>query len=103
LHCVASFHTCTYSCIACVLCEFHHRFLRVGALFIPNHIKTKNKWKNVSAAIDESLMYPLAVNNDADIHDALAILRILDGTIPIHAKRGAPLNCFAPANTPVLG
>jgi hypothetical protein len=57
-------------------------------------------------------MYPLAVNNDADIHDALEILRILDGTIPIHAKRGAPLNCFAPArtvkffvkpNTPVLG
>jgi len=58
-------------------------------------------------------MYPLAVNNDADIHDALASLRILDGTIPRHAKHGAPvIVCFAPArtvkffvkpNTPVLG
>jgi hypothetical protein len=38
--------------------------------FIPSHIKTKNKPKNVSAAIDESMMYPLAVNYDADIHDA---------------------------------
>jgi hypothetical protein len=83
------------------------------ALFIPNHIKTKNKRKNVSAAIDEFPMYPLAVNYDADIHDALASLRILDGTIPRHAKHGAPvIVCFAPArivkffvkpNTPVLG
>ncbi len=44
-------------------------------------------------------MYPLAVNYDADIHDALASLRILDGTIPRHAKHGAPVNIFAPART----
>ncbi len=58
------------------------------------------------------MLITLAVNNDADIHDALASLRIIDGTIPMHAKRCAPMNCFAPArtvkffvkpNTPVLG
>ena len=63
--------------------------------------------------IDESLMLLLAVNYDADIHDVFASLRILDGTIPRHAKHGAPvIVCFAPArivklfvkpNTPVLG
>ncbi len=57
-------------------------------------------------------MYPLADNYDADIHDALVSLRILDGTIPRHAKHGAPVIFFAPErsvkvfvkpNTPVLG
>jgi hypothetical protein len=57
-------------------------------------------------------MYPLAVNYDADIHDALVSLRILDGTIPRHAKHGAPVIFLAPArtikffvkpNTPMLG
>jgi hypothetical protein len=82
------------------------------ALFLSNHIKTKHKRKNVSASIDESVMYPLADNYDADIHDALVSLRILDGTIPRHAKHGAPVIFFAPErsvkvfvkpNTPVLG
>ncbi len=36
-------------------------------------------------------MYPLEVNYDANIHDAFASLRILDGTIPRHAKHGAPV------------
>jgi hypothetical protein len=94
------------------MCRFHPRYLRFDALYIPNHNKTKNKRKNVPAPIDESLMFPLAVNYDADIHDALASLRILDGTISRHAKHGAPMYVFAPArtvkffvklNTPVRG
>ncbi len=57
-------------------------------------------------------MFPLAVNYNADIHDALASLCILDGTFPLHAKHGAPVVCFAPVrtvkflvkqSTPVLG
>ncbi len=61
--------------------------------------KERNK---PSAAIDESLMYPLAVNYEplfvwtytADIHDALASLRRLDGNTPSHEKYGAPVNLF---------
>ena len=45
------------------------------------------------------MMFPLAVNYDADIHDALESLRILDGTIPRHTKHSAPVICFAPACT----
>jgi hypothetical protein len=79
---------------------------------VPNHIKNKNKRMNVSVPKDESLMFPLAVNYDADIHDALASMRILDGTLPRHSKFGAPVNFFAPPrtakffvkpSTPVLG
>ncbi len=39
-------------------------------------------------------MFPLAINYDADIHDALASMRILDGTLPLHSKYGAPVNFF---------
>jgi hypothetical protein len=102
LRSLASFYACTYSCFVCVLCRFHPRFLRFGALYIPNHIKTKNKRKNIPAPIDESLMFPLAVNYDADIHDALESLRILDGTIPRHAKHGAPVLFCSSAHCQVL-
>jgi len=49
---------------------------------------------------------------DPDIHDALANLRRLDGSIPVHDKYGPPVNFFAPSgsrkywvkqSTPVLG
>jgi hypothetical protein len=40
-------------------------------------------------------MFLLAVNYDADIHDALASMRILDGTLPRHSEYGAPVNFFA--------
>ena len=59
----------------CVLCRFPSWFVRFGALYVPNHIKNKNKRMNVSVPKDESLMFPLAVNYDADIHDALASMR----------------------------
>ena len=62
---------------------------------------------------DESLMFPLAVSYDADIHDALANMRTLDGTLPLHSKYGAPVNLFPPGcvaakffvkpSAPVLG
>ncbi len=83
----------------CVLCRFHNRFVRFGALYIPNSVKNKNKRKNISLPMDESLMFPLAVHYDADIHNALASLRILDGTLPRHNLYGAPVNVFAPART----
>ncbi len=49
---------------------------------------------------------------DPDIHDALANLRRLDGSIPVHDKYGPPVYFFAPSgsrkywvkqSTPVLG
>jgi hypothetical protein len=78
----------------CVLCRFPNRFVRFGALYVPNYIKNKNKRQSVAVPKDDSLMFPLAVNYDADIHDALASMRTLDGAIPLHAKYGTPVIFF---------
>ena len=43
---------------------------------------------------------PLGHHYDADLHDAIAHLRILDGSLPEHAKHGRSVNFFAPAGTP---
>ncbi len=53
---------------------------------------------NVPALVDERKMCPLELYYDADIHDAVANLRKLDGDIPVHPQYGMPVNCFAPQN-----
>ena len=94
------------------MCRFPGRYERFGAFYVPNHLKNKQKRQNVVVPKDESLMFPLAVNYDADIHDALASMRVLDGTLARHSKHGMPVNFFAPkrsakffvkSSTPVLG
>ena len=42
---------------------------------------------------------PLGHEYDADLHDAIAHLRILDGSLPEHAKLGCAVNFFATAGT----
>jgi hypothetical protein len=88
------------------------RYERFGALFVPNHVKTKLKRQQQTITVDDSKICPLQTLYDADIHDALANLRRLDGTIPKHDKYGPPVNFFAPpgirkywvkSSTPVLG
>ena len=39
---------------------------------------------------------PLGHEYDPDIHDAIANLRILEGSLPEHARHGSAFNCFAP-------
>ena len=55
---------------------------------------------------------PLAHEYDQEVHDAIAHLRILDGSLPEHATYGRSVNFFAPkgtvkywvkASTPVFG
>ena len=42
---------------------------------------------------------PLGHEYDADLHDAIAYLRILDGSLPEHAKLGHAVKFSAPAGT----
>ncbi len=56
--------------------------------------------------MDDSKMCPLAMCYDADIHDALANLRKLDGSIPVHDKYFAQKGkrkYWAKPSTPELG
>ena len=66
----------------------------------------------VPAPVEASKMCPMEVYYDGDIHYAVANLRKLDGTIPVHPQYGVPVNFFAPkgahkywtkASTPELG
>ena len=42
---------------------------------------------------------PLGHEYDADLHDAISHLRILDDSLPEHAKLGSAVNFFAPDGT----
>ena len=93
-------------------CSFPARFLRFGPLHTPNHLKTKAKRNDQAIGVDDGKSCPLQHMYDPDIHDALANLRRLDGSIPVHDKYGPPVNFFAPSgsrkywvkqSTPVLG
>ena len=79
---------------------------------MPNHLKSKNKRNGVEVVVDESKQCPFAEHYDGHLHDVLANMRRLDGTIETHAQYGVPVNLFAPkgkrkywvkASTPVLG
>lgn len=43
---------------------------------------------------------PLGHNYDVDLHDVIAHLRILDGSLPAHATYGRSVNFFAPTGEP---
>jgi hypothetical protein len=56
-------------------------------------------------------MCPFAELYDADLHEVLSNLRLVDGSLPVHPLYGPPVNLFAPkdsrkywvrASTPVL-
>ena len=53
---------------------------------------------NLPAPVDASKMCPLEMFYDADVHEAVANLRILDGDIPVHPQYGMPVNFFLPKN-----
>ena len=72
------------------------RFDRFGPLYIPAYKKQHMKKNDVPVPVDDSRMCPLGVYYDADVHDALANMRRLDGEIPVHPQYGMSVNFFAP-------
>jgi hypothetical protein len=88
------------------------RFDCFGPIYYPPHQKQKMKKHGIPAPVDASKMCPMEVYYDGDIHDTVANLRRLDGTIPVHPQYGVPVNFFSPkgsckywtkASTPELG
>ena len=101
----------------CVSGRFPLKYEHFCAVFVANHIKTRNRRSGVPSRgdqNDDSKMCPFgsADHYDADIHDALANMRRLDGSPAPHDKYGPPVNFFAPKGsrkywiskrTPILG
>ena len=77
-----------------------------------NHLKTRNRRHGVKTEVDDTRQTPFVEHYDGNLHDAVANLRRLDGSIAPHPQYGPPVNFFAPkgtrkywvkASTPVLG
>ena len=103
----------------CVSGRFPLKYEHFCAVFVANHIKTRNRRSGVPSRgdqYDDSKMCPLALPTIMtpipNIHDALANMRRLDGSPAPHDKYGPPVNFFAPKGsrkywiskrTPILG
>ena len=92
--------------------RFPAKYERFCAIYVPNHVKSKNRRSGVMAEVDDTKQCPLSEHYDGNTHDVLANLRRLDGNIETHAQYGVPVNLFAPAgkrkywvkaSTPALG
>ena len=101
----------------CVCGRFPLKFEHFCAVFVANHIKTRNRRSGLPSRgdkDDDSKMCPFgaAYYYDAYIHYALANMRRLDGSPTPHEKYGPPVIFFAPKGshkywiskrTPILG
>ena len=97
--------------------RFPSKFERFCAVFVANHVKTKNSRSGLPPRGEhddaaKSCPFNSANHFDADIHDALANMRRLDGSPLPHERYGPPVNFFAAKGcrkywitkeTPVLG
>ena len=88
------------------------RFDCFGPIYYPPLQKQKMNKNDVPGPVGAIKMCPMEVYYDGDIHDAVANMRKLDGTIPVHPQYGVPVNFFVPkgsrkywtkASTPELG
>ena len=75
-------------------------------------MKTRNRRQGIVSEADDTRQCPFLEHYDGNLHDALANMRRLDGSIDPHPQYGPPVNFFAPkgtrkywvkASTPVLG
>ena len=71
----------------------------LALIFTPYEITKKRKLPESKALLEELSirLCPLGREYDPDIHDSIACLRILDGSLPEHPRYGSAVNFFAPA------
>jgi hypothetical protein len=82
------------------LCRWGGRFDNFNLPFVPAYAKTKAKKMKLDLPKEDHRSCPLAHEYDPDIHDAIAQMRILDGSKPVHSKHGPPVKFFSPKGEP---
>ena len=92
--------------------RFHTKYERFCAHYVANYLKTKNRRSGIISAVDDTKQCPFHDDYDGYLHDCVANMRRLDGSIEPHPQYGPPVNLFAAkgtrkfwvkASTPVLG
>ena len=66
------------------------------AVYVPNHIKSRKRRHGDANDPDDLKTNPMSEHYDPNLHDLLANMRRLDGTLPPHDKFGPPVNLIAP-------
>ena len=96
----------------CYVGRFPAKYDRFCAVYVANHLKTRNRRSGMVADADDTRQCPFVEHYDGNLHDVMANLRRLDGGIAAHQQYGPPVNLFSPkgtrkywvkASTPVLG
>jgi hypothetical protein len=96
----------------CCVGRFPAKYERFCAVYVANYLKTRNRRNGIVADVDNTRQCPFVEHYDGYLHDVMANLRRLDGSIETHPQYCPPVNLFAPkgtrkywmkASTPVLG
>jgi hypothetical protein len=92
--------------------RFPAKYERFCAVYVANHLKTRNRRNGIVADVDDTMQCPFVEHYDGYLRDVMANLRRLDGSIETHPQYGPLVNLFAlkgtrkywvKASTPVLG
>ena len=79
--------------------RFPLKFERFCAVYVANHVKNKNRRSGKPTRTEDedsnTCLFNCADHYDADIHNALANMRRLDGSPLPHERYGPPVNFFA--------
>ena len=75
--------------------RFPSKYERFCALYVANHMKTRNRRQGIVSEADDTRQCPFLEHYDGNLHDALANMRSLDGSIDPHPQYGPPVNFFA--------
>jgi hypothetical protein len=73
----------------CYVGRFPSNYERFWALYRPNRLKNRNKRNGVDVPVDESKQCPFVGHYDGHVHNVLANMRRLDGTIENHRDASA--------------
>jgi hypothetical protein len=91
-------HYFTY-CEYCSCFGRYPRHDRFNAVYIPNSAKSRSRRSGDGLSNVDTKATPFADNYDGDVHNLVANMRRLDGTLPPHDKYGPPVNLFSPPGT----
>ena len=85
--------------LLCSVGRFPSKYERFRALYVANHVKTRNRRQGVVADVDDTRQCPFVEHYDGNLHDVLANLCRLDGSIETHPLYCPPVHLFAPKGT----
>jgi hypothetical protein len=70
----------------CCVGRFPAKYESFCAVYVANHLKTRNRRNGIVADVDDTRQCTFVGHYDGYLHDVMAILRGLDGSIETHPQ-----------------